>query len=312
MRQRRRRHDSGAARVLLLLLLLALSARGEQLAAHWDETYAARDGVEGPVFEFGGGWAKLGRVVLPYVKGIQSGPGPTILQLGCGNSRMAAAMIADGVAADALLSTDFSPVVIESNRKRHPDLQFAVADVMDLQFADGSFEVVVEKGVLELFQDYGEPVASARMLSEVWRVLAPGGVFLTVSAAPQSKLDAVASAQRQDWRVEKIVGVGGKGGLGLGQDLDTIGAKVTVMRKARAGGSPSAATAAAATAAAAQDHVHSELGEKVELGAGAGVGAGSGAAYVGGGAAARAAAESASAAPPAAGSGARPERGSEL
>ncbi|EFJ06065.1 hypothetical protein SELMODRAFT_136061, partial [Selaginella moellendorffii] len=109
-----------------------------------------------------------------------------ILELGCGNSRMSEDMYQDGFTD--ITATDLSPVAVESKRWRCFDLNYGikvlVADIMDMPFKDASFDIVIEKGVMDvLFVDSGspwdpEPQTRARVdvtLKEVHRVLGANG-----------------------------------------------------------------------------------------------------------------------------------------
>ena len=69
---------------------------------------------------------------------------------GCGNSSLSEEMYADGFTK--ITNIDYSPAVIENMRERccklsHMDWQ--VMDITDLQFDNGTFEVVIEKGTLD-------------------------------------------------------------------------------------------------------------------------------------------------------------------
>ena len=55
-----------------------------------------------------------------------------------------------------------------------PATNFARGDLQDLAFADGAFDAVVCSAVLHFADDEAH---FGRMLQEMWRVLAPGGLF---------------------------------------------------------------------------------------------------------------------------------------
>eukprot|EP00898_Chlorokybus_atmophyticus_P000149 jgi/Chlat1/1134/Chrsp111S08644 len=125
-----------------------------------------------------------------------------VLVVGCGNSRVSAEMTDAGYAD--VTSTDLSPVVIrrmrEKHRHTHPGkgahasyrLKWHVADMLDLPFGDATFDVVIEKGAMDvLFVDNRSPWDPSaavlervdRMLSSIHRVLAPDGVFVSITFA---------------------------------------------------------------------------------------------------------------------------------
>ncbi|XP_015727265.1 EEF1A lysine methyltransferase 4 [Coturnix japonica] len=80
-----------------------------------------------------------------------------------------------------------------SSRYAHcPDLRWAVMDMRSLTFPDASFDVVLEKGTLDvLLVEETDPwhvsprgaAAMHRVLAEVSRVLRPGGRFLSITFA---------------------------------------------------------------------------------------------------------------------------------
>jgi len=83
--------------------------------------------------------------------------------------------IIDGVLADhfgAVVGTDIDELAIRHAQEnyRRNNLRFQLADAMDLPFADGSFDIVVNSHVYEHVPDAG------RMFDEIHRVLKPGGI----------------------------------------------------------------------------------------------------------------------------------------
>jgi SAM-dependent methyltransferase len=70
-------------------------------------------------------------------------PGQRVLEIGCGQGDLLAALSpADGV------GLDFSPEMILRARRRHPDLQFIVADAHDLALADKTFDYIILSDVI--------------------------------------------------------------------------------------------------------------------------------------------------------------------
>ncbi|KYO29604.1 endothelin-converting enzyme 2 [Alligator mississippiensis] len=112
---------------------------------------------------------------------------------GCGSSTLSYDLFQLGYTD--ITSIDYSAVCIEAMRARYahcPGLRWAVMDARDLRFPDGSFDVVLEKGVLDAMVAgeadpwHVSPQATAlldRVLSEVSRVLRPGGRFVSISFA---------------------------------------------------------------------------------------------------------------------------------
>ncbi|HEU4713542.1 MAG TPA: class I SAM-dependent methyltransferase [Pyrinomonadaceae bacterium] len=102
-----------------------------------------------------------------------------VLEIGCGAGG-GAAFIAREYQPRSLTAIDLLPVNIESAEERGaiPGLTFAVGDGTALQFPDNSFDVVVN---IESSHCYS---SVEKFLSEVKRVLKPGGVFLYADHRP--------------------------------------------------------------------------------------------------------------------------------
>jgi ubiquinone/menaquinone biosynthesis C-methylase UbiE len=93
--------------------------------------------------------------------------GLRVLDLGCGDGRLAAELDRAGARVTGL---DPSEVALERARRAHPGLELArPAPDGSLPFADSSFDAVVCAHVLEHVAD------TQRLMSEARRVLAPSG-----------------------------------------------------------------------------------------------------------------------------------------
>lgn len=119
-------------------------------------------------------------------------PGATrVLDLGCAAGRNAVYLAERGFDVHAL---DASEAMVERTRERLAEIvgpadaarRAAVGTMDDLgAFADGSFELVVALGILHQARSEEE---WSRTLSEVVRVLAPGGLLLAANFAPGTDL----------------------------------------------------------------------------------------------------------------------------
>ncbi|WP_051669627.1 class I SAM-dependent methyltransferase [Bryobacter aggregatus] len=97
--------------------------------------------------------------------------GKRVIDLGCGAGYGSAELAAN---AASVIGVDVDPEAVTEARKNYvrPNLQFDVASLEALPFADGIFELGVCFEVIEHLTDY------RKLLSEVRRVLAPGGQFI--------------------------------------------------------------------------------------------------------------------------------------
>lgn len=95
-----------------------------------------------------------------------------VLDAGCGNGRMIQELRSRGVSPQGV---DLSSGMIGQARRREPEIDFRVADLRHLPYADASFGGVIAWYSL-IHYDYPE---LAEALTELARVTAPGGILLT-------------------------------------------------------------------------------------------------------------------------------------
>jgi SAM-dependent methyltransferase len=101
---------------------------------------------------------------------VEPRPGERVLDLGC-----AAGAVTHFLSTFACepVGVDAEPLAIETAATLFPALRFEVADVTRLPFADSSFEKAVAADLVEHLEDD----ALGRMLTEVRRLLVPGGTL---------------------------------------------------------------------------------------------------------------------------------------
>nr|WP_232005040.1 class I SAM-dependent methyltransferase [Mycobacterium sp. ACS1612] len=99
--------------------------------------------------------------------------GKRVLEVSCGAGG-GASYIARTLGPASYTGLDLNPASVELCRKRHqvPGLDFVQGDAQDLPFADETFDAVINVEASHQYPDF------ARFLSEVARVLRPGGHFL--------------------------------------------------------------------------------------------------------------------------------------
>ncbi|XP_078466796.1 eEF1A lysine and N-terminal methyltransferase isoform X1 [Lampetra fluviatilis] len=159
--------------------LLPRSHRDFSSARYWERFFERRGD---DAFEWYGSYEELAGLLRRYVK-----PSDQVLVVGCGNSELSE-RVHDAGLAKSVVSVDVSETAIRVMRERRPDLDFRVMDVTAMDFDDGSFQVVLDKGTLDaLMPDSSPPtlLTVTRMFSEISRVLQFGGRYLCVSLAQE-------------------------------------------------------------------------------------------------------------------------------
>ena len=106
------------------------------------------------------------------------GPSMSVLDAGCGRGRNSEYLMRCG--AD-VFGVDADPAQVQRVRALASDIapdlpadNFLVGRLADLPFPDGRFDAVICSAVLHFSE---HPAAFEAMVREMWRVLAPGGVF---------------------------------------------------------------------------------------------------------------------------------------
>lgn len=113
-------------------------------------------------------------------------PADRVLDAGCGTGRnlvylLRAGANVWGVDADADAIADVQRLAQEL-APAQPSGRFTVTPIEDLAFPDGFFTVVLSSAVLHFARDDEH---FARMLTSMWRVLAPGGMFFARLASSE-------------------------------------------------------------------------------------------------------------------------------
>lgn len=121
-----------------------------------------------------------------------------VLDAGCGSGRNAHYLMRRGV---DVFGIDADPEQVERIRSlasalesRLPESNFRVGNLADLPFDDGHFHFVICSAVLHFAHDDRHFEA---MVGEMWRVLAPGGVFFARLASTIGIEDRVAAGKNR-------------------------------------------------------------------------------------------------------------------
>ena len=110
----------------------------------------------------------------PRLKRLSDRVGNSVLEIGCGQGT-GARIIYDLFSPTSYVGVDLDPRMISRARKRSgalPNATFQEGDVSNLEFADATFDLVVDFGILHHVPNWREALA------EVHRTLKTGGEFL--------------------------------------------------------------------------------------------------------------------------------------
>lgn len=144
----------------------------------WEREYQTK--AHGEHFDWIAEWDVLSGIIKPHLN-LEG----RILQTGCGNSQVAAALHKEGFRD--VLSIDTSPTVIEIMKTAHAHLQgleYVVMNALEIECADGSFDTVIDKATLEAI-----PLSKHECyVREICRVLRDGGKYVVVTDLRESFL----------------------------------------------------------------------------------------------------------------------------
>ncbi|NXG46261.1 MET13 protein, partial [Psilopogon haemacephalus] len=156
-------------------------------------------------FEWYGAFPELCPVLHKYVR-----PRDKVLVVGCGNSELSEQMYDMGMCED-IMNIDISDTVIRQMQERsgskRPKMSYLVMDMLQMDFADAQFQVVLDKGTLDALLTDEEEATLAKvdkMFAEISRVLQVGGRYLCVSLAQAHVLKKVVEYFSQEGWVVRI------------------------------------------------------------------------------------------------------------
>ncbi|HUT53004.1 MAG TPA: methyltransferase domain-containing protein [bacterium] len=132
----------------------------------------------------------------PFLRELAPGPGRSFLEVGCGTGKISLMLTQAGAQCTLI---DLAPNALELATKVYRgegrEAAFCLGDMFHLPFADASFDVVWNTGVLEHFDEAG----TAAGLAEMCRVCRPQGKV--VAATPSSR--ALIYRLGKWWRMKK-------------------------------------------------------------------------------------------------------------
>lgn len=150
---------------------------------YWDKRY---QNEMGSTYDWLGGYEKFQEYIENATMNLTEPKTARILDLGCGNARLAEELYDNGF--QEITGLDISDVAIESMRVRNaeerPEIQWVVGDAFALPFEDESFDLVIDKSTTDAVSCDKEHIHEnmTKMYGEAQRVLKKGGTLLVFSA----------------------------------------------------------------------------------------------------------------------------------
>mmetsp|Transcript_1068 Transcript_1068/g.4061 ORF Transcript_1068/g.4061 Transcript_1068/m.4061 type:complete len:279 (-) Transcript_1068:4-840(-) len=183
---------------------------------YWNERFKTEE-----AYEWLGSYENFAPLIRDYLSESPGPPPQSVLVVGNGNSTMGQSVAQDARVAGggpaACCITDISPVVVAKSRDRSrgglsSSVSWAVCDMLRMPYRDSSFDLIVEKGAMDVLEVDGgrdpwnpNPLSLQRMhrwLSEAHRTLADSGVLISISFAQPHFRRLLYDAEGYTWIVE--------------------------------------------------------------------------------------------------------------
>ncbi|CAJ1939114.1 unnamed protein product [Sphenostylis stenocarpa] len=167
---------------------------------NWDKFFT----LHTDSFEWYAEWPHLQDPLLSLLSTLAHPLPLPLLIPACGNSQLSEHLYDAG--HTSIINVDFSKVVISDMLRRNvrdrPLMRWRVMDITAMQFKDESFIAVIDKGGLDaLMEPKVGPKLGNQYLSEVKRVLKPGGKFVCLTLAESHVLNLLFSKFRLGWKM---------------------------------------------------------------------------------------------------------------
>lgn len=165
-------------------------------ADYWEDRYKKTT----KEFDWFGTWNSDTAVrIKPEVEPFLPSKVNSILNIGCGNSRLGEELYKDGYTG--IMNIDISQSAVDKMSQKfagNSALSFMQMDITNMTFADESFDVVMDKGTLDALYT-GLPAGVKLAVAHVFRMLAPGGVFVSMSfGSPVNRKDLNMTSGEED------------------------------------------------------------------------------------------------------------------
>lgn len=90
---------------------------------------------------------------------------------------------------NTICNIDISSVVISQQQEVSPEMQWMVMDALNTTFHDESFPYILDKSLIDTVLCYkNSVVATFSLIQEMYRVLAPGGTYVTFSLHAEEEI----------------------------------------------------------------------------------------------------------------------------
>jgi len=165
--------------------------------SYWDERYTK----DPEAFDWYQRYSGIKEILGTHLKKTD-----TMINIGCGNSRLSEDMIEDGY--KSITNIDISKVVIDQMLSKlgdKPGLTWKQMDTTALDFPDEHFDSVIIKGTMDaILCGEGSTTNVAKMCAEVSRVMKANSVFIVVSyGIPENRLSYLENSE-YNWKVEVL------------------------------------------------------------------------------------------------------------
>jgi SAM-dependent methyltransferase len=98
-----------------------------------------------------------------------------VIDVGCGTGGVLRDFLGYGAVPDNLAGVDLVPDRIEAARELSPNIDFRVANAVDIPFEDGAFDMAL---CFTVFSSITDPGTRRQVAREMLRVLRPGGIVV--------------------------------------------------------------------------------------------------------------------------------------
>ena len=158
-------------------------------------------GADGTIYGRTGAEEDWNKKIIAALVGL---PEKKVLELGCGDGRLAIAIARNGACVKGI---DISRIAIESARRNaidaHLPVIFELANAIEPSEPAGSYDYVVSVDVVE----HLNPAQTAQHLSEVFRILKPGGAYVISIPCwePPERVDILHLGNYHPWEFRRIL-----------------------------------------------------------------------------------------------------------